>query len=70
MDQQPNFSLQQQQQEERQQQHQQQQQQDEWNYDLHRAFVECIFMDGLKACSPSILMEQMHIKAEYITSER
>lgn len=46
------------------------QEQEEWNYDLHRAFVECIFMDGLKACSPSVLMEQMHFKAEYITSER
>mmetsp|Transcript_2268 Transcript_2268/g.4192 ORF Transcript_2268/g.4192 Transcript_2268/m.4192 type:complete len:616 (-) Transcript_2268:188-2035(-) len=47
-----------------------QHEEEEWNYELHRAFVECIFMEGLKACSPSVLMDQMHIKAEYITSER
>jgi|AntRauTorckE5430_2_1112549.scaffolds.fasta_scaffold02221_4 hypothetical protein len=43
---------------------------DDWDYEAHNSFVKGVFMEGLKACSPSVLMDQMHNKANYITSER
>ena len=43
---------------------------DDWDYDVHSAFVKAIFEEGLKACSPSVLIEQMQVKTDVITSER
>jgi hypothetical protein len=43
---------------------------DDWGYDVHSAFVKAIFEEGLKACSPSVLIEQMQVKTDVITSER
>lgn len=42
----------------------------DWDYDVHSAFVKAIFEEGLKACSPSVLIEQMLVKTNVITSER
>jgi SHAQKYF class myb-like DNA-binding protein len=36
----------------------------------HRALVEAIFHTGLQSCSPSILLEEMMLKSDDITSER
>ena len=38
--------------------------------EFHRALVESIFCKGLQTCSPSVLIDEMHFKADYITSER
>ena len=42
---------------------------DEVNPEFHRMLVESIFRKGLQTCSPSVLMDEMHFKAD-ITSER
>lgn len=43
---------------------------DDWDYGIHSAFVKAIFEEGLKTCSPSVLIGQMHAKTNCITSER
>ena len=43
---------------------------DKVNPEFHRALVESIFYKGLQTCSPSVLIDEMHFKADCITSER
>ena len=43
---------------------------EDWDDEIHRRFVEALFKEGMKTCSPSVLIDQMHFKADYITSER
>jgi SHAQKYF class myb-like DNA-binding protein len=43
---------------------------DNWSEELHKHFVEAIYDCGLRHSSPSVIMENMVLHPESLTSER
>ncbi len=46
---------------------------EEWELKTHKAFVEAIFMEGMRRCSPSVILKNMTLQAhldDEVTLER